>query len=115
MPRSATTLSPSMSLHPIITGHLPALRRLAASLDVKSIALVGSAVGDQFDPARSDIDLLVDFGPYSDDLGRRAIRFYQEVQVLFGRRVDVISIHGIRNPTWRQIHAERQVPLYAAA
>lgn len=104
-----------MVLHSNITGRLPALRRLAAALDVRSISLVGSAATGQFDPERSDIDLLVDFGPYSDDLGRRAIRFYQEVQALFGRRVDVISIHGIRNPTWRQIHAERQVPLYAAA
>lgn len=104
-----------MTLHPSIADRLPALVRLATALDVKSIALVGSAAGDEFDPARSDIDLLVDFGPYSDDLGRRAIRFYQEVQVLFGRRVDVLSVHGIRNPTWRQIHADRQVPLYAAA
>ena len=40
--------------------------------------------------------------------------FYRAVQELFGRRVDVISTHGLRNPIWCQIHSELQIPIYAA-
>ncbi len=104
-----------MALPAEISVHLPALRELAQRYGVHSVAVVGSAATGDFDPMRSDLDLLVDFGEYTDNLGRRAVHFYLDAQDLFGRRVDVISTHGIRNPTWRAIHEAIQVPIYVAA
>jgi predicted nucleotidyltransferase len=91
------------------------LRSVAKEHGVRSVALIGSAARGTFDPSRSDLDLLVDFGEFTPDLGRRALAFYREVQALFRCRVDVVSVHGVRSAAWRSIHAQSQVPLYAAA
>ncbi len=105
----------AMPLPPEIESHLDALRQLAAECELVAVAVVGSAAREDFDPAKSDVDLLVDFGPYTDDLGARAVRFYTSVQKLFDRRVDIISTHGIRSDLWRSILEAGQVPVYAAA
>jgi len=97
-----------------IAAALPALREIAAAHGVRAVAIIGSVPRGTFDPKRSDIDLLVDLGGYTDDPGRRALSFRREAQLLFGRHVDVVSTHGVRNPTWRAIHAASQVPVYAA-
>ena len=104
-----------MPLHPDISSRLDALRTLSARYGLRSVAVTGSAVNGAFDPSRSDLDLLVDFGDYSPDLGRRATGFHREAESLFGRRVDVISVHGLRSRRWREIHASQGVPVYAAA
>jgi len=104
-----------VALPPEIVSVISELRAVAQRHQVRSIALIGSAARGTFDPSRSDIDLLVDFGDDTSGLGRRALSFYREVQHLFNRKVDVVSLHGVRNPTWRQIHAESKVPIYAAA
>jgi predicted nucleotidyltransferase len=102
-------------LHPSIASRLESLREIAARYGLRSVSVVGSAVTGEFEPARSDLDLLVDFGEYSPDLGRRATGFHRDVEALFGRRVDVISVHGLRSRRWREIHAEHGMPVYAAA
>jgi predicted nucleotidyltransferase len=102
-------------LHPDISARLDALRTLAARYGLRSVAVIGSAVNNAFDPERSDLDLLVDFGDYSPDLGRRATGFHRNVESLFARRVDLISVHGLRSRRWREIHAEQGIPVYAAA
>ena len=104
-----------MDLPPEISAHIPALCSLAQRYGLHSVSIVGSVAAGEFDPARSDLDLLVDFGEYTDNLGMRAVHFYLDAQQLFGRRVDVISVNGIRNPRWRAIYEATQVPIYVAA
>jgi hypothetical protein len=98
-----------------IASRLPALREIARKHGVRSIAVVGSAAAGGFTPDRSDLDLLVDFGEYQPGLARRAIDFHRETETLFGRRVDILSVHGIRSPHWRALHEACKVPVYAAA
>jgi predicted nucleotidyltransferase len=69
-----------------ITPQLDFIRQLCLSLRVKRLSLVGSAARDDFDPTRSDVDLLVEF----DGLDR-----------LFDR-----------NPVVRANLLRNQVPLY---
>ncbi len=106
---------PPDSLPREIAEHLPQIRALAVRYDLRSVAIIGSAASGGFDPDRSDLDLLVDFGEYTDDLARRATGFWNEVRGLLGRSVDVVSVHGIRSDAWRRIHAEQQIPVYVAA
>jgi hypothetical protein len=105
----------SMNLPAEISNHLDELRVLAVDCGIRSVSIIGSACTDAFDPIRSDLDLLVDFGDYTDDLGARMLRFSADTQRIFGRHVDVMSQHGIRNKTWQAIHEACQVPVYAAA
>jgi predicted nucleotidyltransferase len=93
-----------------------AVRRLCIEFGVRGLWLFGSAVREDFDAARSDLDLLVDFG--ATDLGPWARRFFELRDALghaFDRPVDLVMVGAVRrNPAWANIMAS-QVPLYAAA
>ncbi len=92
-----------------------AVERLCRELGVKRLDLFGSATGDDFDPERSDLDFLVEFGPLPP--GCRFDAFFdlrEGLESLFERRVDLVTATGIRNPFFRQgVQATRR-SLYAA-
>ena len=46
-----------------LTARLPEIAELCRAHHVRRLAVFGSAVREDFDPARSDIDLLVEFEP----------------------------------------------------
>jgi predicted nucleotidyltransferase len=82
---------------------------------VRRLAVFGSAVRDDFDPMRSDVDLRVEFGEipiehYADNYLALRAAFAN----LFGRKVDLISARTIRNPYFRRELESTQVALYAA-
>jgi hypothetical protein len=82
----------------------------------KNLALFGSAVRDDFDPAQSDYDFLVEFE--SLPLGERARRFFgleADLKALFDRPVDLGEPDGIRNPILCRAIERTRVPVYAAA
>lgn len=112
---SADADHPTQRLPDAIADRLPALRELARRYDLRSVAVVGSAATGGFAPDRSDLDLLVDFGEYQPGLAHRAVDFHRETEALFGRRVDILSVHGIRSPYWKAVHDAGKVPVYAAA
>ncbi|MCL4837791.1 MAG: nucleotidyltransferase family protein [Thermoanaerobaculia bacterium] len=67
-----------------------ALRDLCVRWGIRSLALFGSAVRDDFGP-ESDVDLLVEFEP-GTVLGFRVFALERELSALFGgRRVDLVS------------------------
>jgi predicted nucleotidyltransferase len=82
---------------------------------VRSLSVFGSAARDDFDPTRSDIDLLVDFNSLSEmDYAPNYFAFMEHLDHLFGRKVDIITSRFIRNPYLRQEVERDRVLLYAA-
>jgi uncharacterized protein len=83
---------------------------------VQSLELFGSAVGEAFDPARSDVDLIVDFAPQAGpDLFSHYFGLKQELEELLGRSVDLVMASALRNPhVVRRAAAQREL-LYASA
>ncbi|HEY1452833.1 MAG TPA: nucleotidyltransferase domain-containing protein [Roseiarcus sp.] len=82
---------------------------------VRRLDLFGSATGDDFDPARSDLDFLVEFDPSPP--GGYADAFFglkESLEQLFGRSVDLVAGAAIRNPFFRESVEGAKVPLYAA-
>jgi predicted nucleotidyltransferase len=83
---------------------------------VARLELFGSALTGSFDPQTSDLDFLVEFLP-EHDLGPWMKDFFDlidDLQELFGRKVDLVFGSGIRNPYLkRNINATRTL-LYAA-
>jgi len=75
----------------------------------------GSATRDDFDPERSDVDLLVEFGPgQGTDKLRSYIGLREALTALFGRLVDLVRASADRN---RYIQADIDATLqevYAA-
>ena len=77
--------------------------------------MFGSATRGDFDPDRSDVDMVVEFEPltpgsYADNwFGLR-----EALVELFGRPVDLVTDGAIRNPHFREAVERSQQTLYAA-
>jgi len=83
---------------------------------VRRLALFGSALRDDFDPGRSDLDLLVEFSPTSPQEHAEAyFGLLENLESLFGRRVDLLELGAVRNPYLRREIEVQQETLYAAA
>ncbi len=87
----------------VIEPKLSALDALCRRFGVHRLDVFGSAVDDRFDPARSDIDLLVEFEPMPP--GGYAAAFFglrDALEALFGRNVDLVTEPALKNPHLRR-------------
>lgn len=91
------------------------IARLCRRFRVRRLELFGSAARDDFDPARSDVDFLVEFEPdpaadaFGDYFGLK-----EALEELFGRPVDLVVEKAIRNPYFRRAVDRARVPVYGA-
>ena len=99
----------------IVDRHRPQIEALCRTYRVKRLDVFGSAVREDFDPMRSDVDFLVEFeqdpelNTFHAYMGMRS-----ELSRLLGRPVDLVMPTGVRNPYFaEEIEATRE-PLYAA-
>ncbi len=91
------------------------IAELCRRYHVHRLDLFGSAAGQEFDPARSDVDVLVEFEPIRQ--GRYADAWFglhDGLEELFGRPVDMVSADAVRNPYFRAELERTRRPLYAA-
>ena len=83
---------------------------------VQRLAVFGSAVRDDFDPERSDVDFLVEFGPTTPEQHADAyFGLLADLEALFGRRVDLVEAAALRNPYRRREIDATQVLLHVTA
>jgi len=83
---------------------------------VRRLDLFGSAADGRFDPARSDIDLLVTFEP--DQGGSRFSTYFDFRDALidlFKREVDLVVESTIVNPYFRREVEDQRVQLFPCA
>jgi uncharacterized protein len=94
----------------IVERNLPAIAELCRRFDVRRLDLFGSAATGRFDPARSDLDFLVEFEGMPP--GRYAKSYFglrEGLEALFQRPVDLLTEGSIENPYLRRsIEAERR-------
>ena len=76
------------------------LEQLCRRFHVRQLDLFGSAASDDFNPARSDLDFLVEFEPEASSFD---IYFglKESLEALFGRGVDLVESSAIRNPYFK--------------
>lgn len=100
----------------LVKANLSAITDLCRKHAVRSLFLIGSATGAEFDPARSDLDFLVEFEP-QQRRGFDDVYFVmkEDLERLLGKRVDLVERHCVRNPYVRASMERTKVPLYAAA
>ncbi len=99
----------------LIEQHRSEMNDLCRHYRVRKLDLFGSAAKGTFDPAKSDLDFLVEFDNLSR--GNAADRFLGllgDLEDLFGRKIDLVSDSAIRNPYFRKVVDEARVALYAA-
>ncbi len=80
---------------------------------IKELALFGSVLRDDFRPD-SDVDVLVTFEPDGGFTFDNRVEMQEEIEGIFGRKVDLVGKGVIRNPFRRyEILTTREV-VYAA-
>lgn len=101
---------------PIIEQQREALEDLCQEYGVARLEIFGSAATGDFDPARSDMDFLVEFLP-NRDLGPWLSHFFafqDALLTLFGCKVDLVTPGGLRNPYFVREAERMRRHLYAA-
>ena len=101
-------------MHNIIETHRDQIHRLCRQFGVQSLDVFGSATGDAFDPQRSDIDFIVNFGPGAQpDLFNRYFGLNEALAALLRRKVDLVMAGRMVNPYFiASVNRTRQ-PVYA--
>lgn len=76
---------------------------LTQKYSVSSIGLFGSIVREDFSPAHSDVDIIVDF---SKPIGVEFIDLAEYIESIIKRKVDLVSQKGIKAKYFEQIQKE---------
>ncbi len=98
----------------LVSTNLDRIRAACERHGVSFLELVGSAARDDFDPSRSDIDVLVDFPDGATDLFGSFMGLREDLSEILGRSVDVITVRGVRNPLFLESLRRGAIRLYAA-
>ncbi len=102
-------------MHPYVQERLPQVIDLCRQYHVKRLDLFGSGAGERFDPARSDLDFVVEYLPegFTDPLGSY-FGFKEGLEKLFRRKVDLVEAGGVKNRYFREELDATRVMVYAA-
>jgi predicted nucleotidyltransferase len=98
-------------MHPIVEAKRPEVAELCRRRGVFRLELFGSAARDDFDPARSDLDFLVEFEqPIEGSPLDAWFGLKDDLESLFSRPVDLVSFKSVVNPFVRaSIDRSRQL------
>ncbi len=103
-------------VHAIVEERREELAALCKKHRVRRLALFGSAATGDFDPARSDLDFVVEWEPMGPvEQGSHWFGLLFDLEELFGRDVDIVNPVYVRNPYFRASMENDQVALYEAA
>ena len=81
---------------------------------IARLEVFGSAATNTFDPARSDIDFLIEFDDNPNDLFKRYFGFKEALDACFGQPVDLVMIGAMRNAYFiESVNSTRRL-VYAA-
>jgi uncharacterized protein len=100
---------------PLLARHRAQIEAVCRRYQVARLAVFGSAATDTFDPATSDIDLLVTFAPMPPvEHANAYFGLLEALESLFGREIDLVEEAAIKNPYFRRTIEGSRVALYAA-
>jgi len=95
---------------PLVERHRREIAALWRRYGVTRLDLFGSATGERFDEATSDLDFVAEFADtrtpgYAD----RYLDLAEALEALFGRPVDIVTERAIKRPWFRaSVDASRQ-------
>ena len=69
---------------------------------MRSLEVFGSILRDDFDLARSDVDVLVEFEPQVANSFSNFLDLKESLETVFGRPVDLVELQAIRNKRLRR-------------
>ncbi|CUA93989.1 nucleotidyltransferase family protein [Thiomonas bhubaneswarensis] len=94
--------------------HHEEVAQLCRRSGARRLDVFGSAIRDDFDPDRSDLDFLVEFDDVPPAHYAQAYFTLKEgLEKLFGRPVDLVTGSSLANPYFRQRIASESRTVYA--
>ena len=106
-----------MALNPVleraITDRIDAIRAVCRLHGVATLDLFGSGVTTDWQVGRSDIDLLVTFDGDSHGLADRFLGLAEDLEMVLGAKVELLTSDSIRNPYLRESIEATRVSVYA--
>jgi hypothetical protein len=91
------------------------IEQLCRRFHVRQLDVFGSAVSGAFDPAHSDIDLLVEFDTLPPrDYAEAYFGLREALEGLLGFPVDLVTTAAVKNPFFRESLQRSRQALYAA-
>lgn len=102
-----------MRVKQIIKSRLTDFKDLCVKHDVMVLYAFGSAVSEQFDSEKSDIDLLVEIDEMDPiERGEKLISLWDTFEDFFKRKVDLLTNSSIKNPYLRKSIDSTKILIY---
>ncbi len=99
----------------LIRSHQADIVRLCQTFAVRRLRIFGSALRNDWDPALSDLDFVVDYGPDRSKLDPldSLVGLQLALAQIFNRSVDVVDWGAAQNPYFRKAVEDQALELYA--
>lgn len=98
----------------LLQRHRNQVAELCRKASARRLDAFGSAVRDDFDPARSDLDFVVDFDAKTPaEYANSYFELKEGLEALFGRPVDLVTERSLTNPYFRNRIAGQRQTIYA--
>ena len=98
-----------------VLGKMDEIEQICIETKVSKIGLFGSALREDFDPEKSDLDFIVEFHtPDAPGISDRYFALAEKLEMIFGRPVDLVTARSIKNPVFSASVTSSLRPLYAA-
>ena len=95
----------------LVTQKREEIAGLCRRLNVRRLDVFGSAATGAFDPEKSDLDFLVEFGEHEHlNLAKRYFDLEESLMTLFDKKVDLVIARYFENPYFRaSVEAEKEL------
>jgi len=98
-----------------IRAHREEIAELCRKHHVRRLSIFGSATRDDFDPNRSDVDVIVEFEDFPiEQYSDNKWALHDELAEKLNRKVDLLTWKSLKNPVIRSEVESTHVMLYAA-
>jgi len=102
-------------MQPFINAHREEIAELCRNHHVRRLSVFGSAVRDDFDASRSDVDIIVEFEDFPlVEYIENKFSLHDKLAAKLNRKVDLLTWQSLSNPVIRREVESTHVTLYAA-
>lgn len=100
----------------LLANNKKALQNICKDHHVERLFLFGSVAKGDFDPAQSDLDLVVEFSDSlsPEDYAENYCSLLEALEDLFNTKVELLSLKALKNPVMIREIEESKIQLYAA-